>query len=522
MAPLFDLEEAKRYIGGQVPHLVRRFPLEQGEDKVRSIDDYLEASLNFLYSADEKLVLLDTDTLAAVVRLLERILSDEVTEIVFSSTGATKKISIHKDWGKTREHLSQWLGRTKDLKHAYKQLAVKFSGVWASTIVVYDPSSSRPAIFVQHSLPFGSSSSVMSFNRWARFIWHVATREFGLIWTNFFDDYLILAPSILCESIDVSIKVLINSLGWKISEGGSKDANWAPTFTPLGVLLDVSRLAAKGSTVANKPKRIESVSAKLEKFISDGWASTRDVESASGQVQYMEAQVFGRASRGAVGALSRTRGQGKKFTTSDIANLKWLVEWMRHAVPRPISPKFVGPPLILFTDGACEDFDDTANAKITMGAVLLDRRDMVALVFGAAVNPTLVMEWRRLCPGKKQFVTEAEILPVLVAAVNWRRRMAGAKTLVFIDSNPAKFALIKGSSDSPACECIVRSIMFEDAEHVSYPWFSRVPSKSNLADDPSRLVFPVRILTFKVEVCEVLQPDSLLNGVWPVLERGEM
>lgn len=81
--------------------------------------------------------------------------------------------------------------------------------------------------------------------------------------------------------------------------------------------------------------------------------------------------------------------------------------------------------------------------------------------------------------------------------------------------------LFPGSSDSPACECIVRSIMFEDAEHISYPWFSRVPSKSNLADDPSRLIFPVRILNFKVEVCEVMQPDSLLNGVWPVLERGE-
>ena len=118
-------------------------------------------------------------------------------------------------------------------------------------------------------------------------------------------------------------------------------------------------------------------------------------------------------------------------------------------------------------------------------------------------------------------MTEAELLPALVAAVNWRSRIAGAKILIFIDSNPAKFSLIKGSSDSPACECIVRSLMFEDAEHVTYPWYSRVPSKSNLADDPSRLIFPERILDFRVEVCEVLQPDSLLNGVWPVPERGE-
>ena len=149
-----------------------------------------------------------------------------------------------------------------------------------------------------------------------------------------------------------------------------------------------------------------------------------------------------------------------------------------------------------------------------MGAVLLDRRDGVALVFGATVFPELVTEWRLQNPSKKQFVTEAELLPSLVAKVNWRSRMAGAKLITFVDSNPAKFCLVKGTSESISCEAIVRACSLEDAQYTTWNWITRVPTRSNIADGPSRLEFPDRIGNFKVSIEQVVQPKSLQHGSW--------
>ena len=229
----------------------------------------------------------------------------------------------------------------------------------------------------------------------------------------------------------------------------------------------------------------------------------------------MDAQAFGRASRGARSVFVRHSGHGKHFNQDDIEKLEWMTNWLSTVKPRQISPKFKGPPLLLFTDGACEDYLEGGNPKVTFGAVLLDRRDNTAHIFGAVVSPLLLKEWGEDCPGKKQFVTEAELLPQLIARVLWRDRLAGTKFISFVDSSPARFSLVKGSSDSIACERIVRAVCMEDARHVSWPWYGRVPSKSNIADEPSRLVIPKAILGFKLQIYDtVAQPSTLRHGDW--------
>ena len=93
--------------------------------------------------------------------------------------------------------------------------------------------------------------------------------------------------------------------------------------------------------------------------------------------------------------------------------------------------------------------------------------------------------------------------------------MAGTKFLAFVDSNPARFALVKGGSESLACERIVRAVCMEDTRLESWPWYARVPSKSNVADDPSRMVFPETLLDFNLTIYEdVAQPSTLRNGDW--------
>ena len=508
VGPFYTISELSKSIGGEVPHLTRRFPLEQSV-KVRSIDDFLESSLNHLFGSHDKLTLLDTDSISSLVRLIERLITGGTDEIVFS-TGHIKKLVIHPGW---KGSLEVWKGKTKDLSQAYKQLSCSKGTRWASCILVWDPTTCNPAMFLQVTLPFGASSSVLHFNRWAKLLWFLGIKEMGLLWTCFFDDFPHIAPGATSSSAEAAASIILKITGWRVAEG-EKDMDWAECFNALGVTFDIGRIFMASSTVGNKEGRIQNILPILERFISERFASTKDVESLRGKLQYVEAQVFGRTLKSALAVLQRYRGHGKRFTDIDIPRLEWIIDWLRQSKPRRISPPNNEPPLLLFTDGACEGFLDGGKATTTCGAVLLDRRDHTACIFGIVVNDALQQEWIKDGGGKKQLVTEAELLPVLIARKLWADRLAGSRLLTFVDSNPAKFALIRGTSDSKACENIIRCISIIDAGSVIWNWYSRVPSKSNLADDPSRLIFPESIGDFKVVKFEAPQPISLANGVW--------
>eukprot|EP00971_Amphidinium_carterae_P173859 3446090-Amphidinium_carterae.1 len=140
-------------------------------------------------------------------------------------------------------------------------------------------------------------------------------------------------------------------------------------------------------------------------------------------------------------------------------------------------------PQLLFTDGACEEGPQGLLA--TCGAVLFDRRTNTRHVFGVVIGPPLLHEW--CVHGKRQVVTEAELLPILLAKRLWADRLRGAKVLTFVDSEPAKHICVAGFSRSLSCDKIVKAMCFEQAELQMWEWFTRVPTESNPADEPSRL-----------------------------------
>ena len=77
--------------------------------------------------------------------------------------------------------MRDWLGKTFDLKAAYRQIPTCRDGTNpAFTVIgVYNPLTRRPAFFLQYATPFGAVSSVYLFNRAAR-----AVHAIGL-WVGF-------------------------------------------------------------------------------------------------------------------------------------------------------------------------------------------------------------------------------------------------------------------------------------------------------------------------------------------------
>ena len=55
-----------------------------------------------------------------------------------------------------------------------------------------------------------------------------------------------------------------------------------------------------------------------------------------------------------------------------------------------------------------------------------------------------------------------------------------------VDNDAARAALINATSSAPALREVVKRVAYLNATSPSYRWVLRVPSKSNLADAPSR------------------------------------
>ena len=84
------------------------------------------------------------------------------------------------------------VGRTWDLKAAYKQFAVVTAHRYANVIVVFNPETGEPSYFVGAALPFGAKASVNGFCRAAMALRQLAVKILHLAGTNYFDDFPIV------------------------------------------------------------------------------------------------------------------------------------------------------------------------------------------------------------------------------------------------------------------------------------------------------------------------------------------
>ena len=66
--------------------------------------------------------------------------------------------------------------------------------------------------------------------------------------------------------------------------------------------------------------------------------------------------------------------------------------------------------------------------------------------------------------------------------------MVDRHCLFFVDNEGAKYALIKGISENDVVDFFVERFAELEMRFYSNIWICRVPSKSNVADEPSRNV----------------------------------
>ena len=90
--------------------------------------------------------------------------------------------------------------------------------------------------------------------------------------------------------------------------------------------------------------------------------------------------------------------------------------------------------------------------------------------------------------GRKNLIGEFETLAVAIALKLWSKLVAPSQVMINIDDEGATFALIRGYSDSFAISLICQMVAQQLDDYYVLPWYSRVPSASNLSDFPSRKI----------------------------------
>ena len=86
-------------------------------------------------------------------------------------------------------------------------------------------------------------------------------------------------------------------------------------------------------------------------------------------------------------------------------------------------------------------------------------------------------------------MAQAELLPSVLTRMTWCHLLKGAWCIYFIDNDSVKAALVSGNTKSLASMELLALAARLEIQLEACSWYSRVPSPSNISDEPSRLSF---------------------------------
>ena len=294
---------------------VRRFGVRQSSGdttKLRPIDDYSECKVNQAFGYADKIDLRALDELVWVLRAWMRwMATNDACEVVLSC-GTRLCGPVHSSWSMVDASPQV---TTLDLHAAYKQLAISPSSRSLSVVVLPNPDLGGIGCFVGNALPFGSTASVVYFNRIARLVWRLGL-ELLLPWCNYYDDYPVFAPACVAASTMSSMIGLVKLLGFSYSE--DKLHPFGSTAAMLGVEVDCGPWKKGHIVVRNKESRAKEIQQLVSNLTVGEHLTSREFLSIVGRLQFAEAQVMGRLGKLALSRIRTWMSQQRILVTREL------------------------------------------------------------------------------------------------------------------------------------------------------------------------------------------------------------
>ena len=459
----------------------KRFGVVQGQ-KIRCVDDFSGSSVNMTVQSCESPRPHTLDVVAGL--MAEMMECDKATK--------------------------SWVGRVFDLKSAYRQCFVHKDSLRYSFIGVFDPNDNRVKAFRMLALPFGNIRSVHSFLRISHSLWHIGVQIFKIPWSNYFDDFVTIADEREASNVTETVHCLFRLLGWKFAEGGAKAPPFSSSFSALGVNINVGKMACGEVVIDNTESRKQDLCKTIEGCLETNKLSRHDALKLRGRMQFTSGQVYGRVVKTCLGyvtthAYSAVVSKMNQQTTNA---LQLYRDMLLYQGPRVLSCRSSST-WYFFTDASYETTNDVP--KSGYGGVLVSPDGKPVKFFSGELAPHHL---EMLNPRKaKTIIFECEFLAVFIAYKLWAREVAGSQLVIFIDNNAVRDCLISCDSSNVIASVILKEILkLEDAAKV-LAWYTRVPSPSNIADDPSRgecgFLKSLKCLESKINLEEMLQGIGL-------------
>ena len=462
-ATLDEVEEGFLTGPWSISHLDResvvspRFGLQQ-KNKLRPIDNFTSSHVNNAAGVQERFMVDTVDEICAMVKAW------------MQESGPGLKL----------------VGKTYDLRKAYRQLALRKAHLDFAWISVWDPVREAPALFKMETLPFGATASVSAFLRISQAIKVIGITHGNLVWSSFYDDFVCVCKAGTEEQTDRMVRLIFKSLGWSLSAGDEKDKPFASRFQALGVEFDLSTVEGGYFSVKNTDSRRAELSEKIDSILLQDELEPKVAESLRSRLLFAEGQLYGRFAKLAlqrIGAIGFRSSLVKPLGCEVERALRWIKERILNAAPRRIDTGGRRT-YYMFLDGACTDEQSGKWTGTSVGGVLADDTGKNLFYFGHVVDSNLVATWGP--PDKTQHIFEAEVLPYALALTVWGSTVKGCCIFAFIDNEAAKASWITGSATADAAQRILHNGTRLEADLDVWPFFSRVPTHSNMGDDPSR------------------------------------
>ena len=247
--------------------VARRFGIHQG-GKTRVIDDCSVCGLNQTVGLKEKFVLQAVHQMCTILCWsLQQAQPGEHPPIV---------------------------GRTFDLKSAYKQFGLRKSDRDLLRIAVVDATHGKPMLCGLNALPFGGVGSVAGFLRVSLATWFTGMAGLKLCWTGYFDDFSTITRPELQNNTAWAVDSLFSLIGLDYAREGAKAPEFSTTFKMLGVQVDAFKAQQHVISVGHTVERKLELGQAFDDALTAGKLSTKLAERLRGRMVFYECFAAGR------------------------------------------------------------------------------------------------------------------------------------------------------------------------------------------------------------------------------------
>ena len=470
--------------GGWLP--MPRFQITQASGKLRPIDDGRKYEHNAACAYSETL---DCPTaLQPVVHLraFARAMADE--------------------WGpEWREQVAGAVVETgtEDMPDAYRFVPAAPEELRCNIVGVFDPVRKVHLYQEVFGHVFGRSAAVINFHRLQRLLTAVSRRWLQLLLSFYYDDASLQDLSLAKGRGQRQLRGLFRMLHQPLAEAKQVDLQSEVDY--LGLRHDVGSCLLDGRVrFRPRPKIEEKILLEIETRESEGICTPAQASKLRGILQFASLGIYGRVGVGGLRALLQ-RQYADKPPWSLNPGLRHSFQFFKQLMRVPLRRECSlwaqrGKPIIIASDGR---LDESGPASFAVLAIDLETKERRAWL--AELPAELIQRWG----AEPNYIAQVEQAALVMLIIGEPRYLAGRDAYWYIDNSSILAAMVKGAAGHQDVDSAAAAIHLALAACSARVWWEYIESKSNWADEPSRLL----------DKSPFLRAEAFEVPVWPWIDR---